>query len=188
MALHSFTLNIMPYIGFGDENEIPDNPNIKFPLLLKESSGDVFDTSDKCMIAHACNCMGSWGAGIASDFRYRYPDAFEKYKQHCNSRNVLGTCLILPLFESSVSIKYIACIFTSYRYGRQRDSTNRILANTETAIEDMIHQIESYELNDITIRMNKVNSGYFGVPWSRTRDVLLKMEFIQTHTINVFNM
>lgn len=188
MTLQNFTLSTMIYISFDDENEIISDLNTKFALLLRENSGDISDTSNKCIVAHARNCMGSWGAGIASNFRHRYSDAFNKYKEHCNSENILGTCLILPLSESSVSVKYIACLFTSYGYGKQRDSIDKILTNTKMAIEDMIHQIENYELSGIGIRMNRINSGYFRVPWSKTRDVLSKMEFVQPHTINVLYM
>ncbi|BCR86796.1 ADP-ribose 1''-phosphate phosphatase [Aspergillus chevalieri] len=34
-------------------------------------------------IEDACNCQGSWGAGIAEAFRDRYPAAYSIYRSHC---------------------------------------------------------------------------------------------------------
>src|SRR5262245_5324107 len=35
--------------------------------------------------AHGCNCKGSMGAGIAKEFRARYPEMYEEYRRRCKA-------------------------------------------------------------------------------------------------------
>ncbi len=52
-------------------------------LLIKE--GNIFTT--KCQtIVNTVNCVGVMGAGIAYEFRLRYPDMFKQYKAFCEKK------------------------------------------------------------------------------------------------------
>ncbi|KAL2006832.1 hypothetical protein VTN00DRAFT_9500 [Thermoascus crustaceus] len=53
--------------------------------MITEIEGDLFDAPDGAVLIHACNCKGSWGAGIARAFRDKYPAACEVYRSHCRS-------------------------------------------------------------------------------------------------------
>lgn len=46
-------------------------------------SGDLF-LSDAQTFAHGCNCQGRMGAGIAKEFKRRYPAMFKEYKRRCH--------------------------------------------------------------------------------------------------------
>jgi O-acetyl-ADP-ribose deacetylase (regulator of RNase III) len=48
-------------------------------LLYKP--GSIFQA--KGILAHACNCQGTWGAGIALEFKTRFPIAFKAYRAEC---------------------------------------------------------------------------------------------------------
>ncbi|KAL5049624.1 hypothetical protein BDW71DRAFT_175133 [Aspergillus fruticulosus] len=50
---------------------------------ITEVEGDLFDAPDGAALIHACNCIGSWGAGIARVFSKKYPAAYEIYKDYC---------------------------------------------------------------------------------------------------------
>ncbi|KAF9074448.1 hypothetical protein BDP27DRAFT_1399631 [Rhodocollybia butyracea] len=63
---------------------------------IKTVPGDIFTalappnlpTSDvsskrRIVLIHACNTIGSWGAGIALAFKERFPEHFEVYRQWC---------------------------------------------------------------------------------------------------------
>jgi len=59
---------------------------------ITELVGAIFEAPDNTLIIHACNCLGSWNAGIAKAFKERYPNAFASYKKHCDQRTpVVGT-------------------------------------------------------------------------------------------------
>lgn len=52
---------------------------------IKEIKGNIF--LSKCQtLVNTVNCFGVMGAGIALEFKYRYPDMFEKYLDFCEKR------------------------------------------------------------------------------------------------------
>ncbi|KAI0536627.1 ADP-ribose 1''-phosphate phosphatase [Xylaria digitata] len=128
-------------------------------LTLTKHSGDIFAAPDHTVLIHACNTQGRWGAGIAVSFKKDYPNAFKVYRAHCLSSAEpvqTGTCLLIEPCERGITPKHwIACLFTSAKYGRGKDAPDEILRNTGVAL-----------------RMCKINSGKFGVPWERTEMVL----------------
>jgi len=108
-------------------------------------TGDIFAAPPNTILIHACNTIGSWGAGIALAFRSKYPDAFEVYKAHCKAHSndeLIGTCLVIqekPLAEGGNGHD-IACLFTSKAYGRRKDSPEEILGATRGAVKDLLSQ------------------------------------------------
>ncbi|CZE46271.1 macro domain-containing protein [Campylobacter geochelonis] len=54
--------------------------------MLKVKMGNIFNS--KCQtIVNTINCVGVMGAGIAYEFRLRYPNMYEKYLNLCNFDN-----------------------------------------------------------------------------------------------------
>jgi ADP-ribose 1''-phosphate phosphatase len=74
--------------------------------------------------------------------------------------------------------KYIACLFTSAHYGKYKDSPEIILKNTESALRDMFKQLSN--LSSFQIRMCKINSKSFNVPWKDTK-LLLETIVLDDH-------
>ncbi|KAF9464188.1 hypothetical protein BDZ94DRAFT_523976 [Collybia nuda] len=124
-------------------------------------TGDIFSAPQNTILVHACNTVGSWGAGIALAFRNRYPVQFQVYKAHCkeHGQSLVGTCLLIPGDHHS-----IACLFTSKAYGKHKDKPEAILAATRTAVEDLIKQ----NIQNKQLHACRFNSGKFGVPWEET--------------------
>ncbi|CRG91617.1 ADP-ribose 1''-phosphate phosphatase [Talaromyces islandicus] len=136
-------------------------------MIISETKGDLFDAPDGAALIHACNCVGSWGGGIARAFRDRYPAAYKVYNSHCRnfqqkpeqhtiidsrtskSRTLtlpLGTALLIPPQEVDIAKSgkrnWIICLFTSRAFGRSVSPPDVILENTVHAIRDMRRQIE----------------------------------------------
>ncbi|KAF2261357.1 hypothetical protein CC78DRAFT_535728 [Lojkania enalia] len=161
----------------------PDKPEIK-NLTLIHHKGDLFNAPSNTVLLHACNTLGSWGAGIALAFRARYPKAYLQYRTHCLTTHdpktapvPTGTCLLIPPCETDPAAPrhWIGCLFTSAKYGRAKDEPEVILANTRPAMRDCLEQVrkavsEGKEVGGV--RMCRINSARFGVPWERTVDVL----------------
>lgn len=51
-------------------------------MTLEYAVGDVF-TAGTDAIGHGVNCKGLMGAGIAKEFRRRYPDMYSEYRNLC---------------------------------------------------------------------------------------------------------
>lgn len=52
-------------------------------------TGDIF-RSPAQVITNTVNCVGVMGAGIALEFKKRYPDLFNDYKQRCQKGEVIA--------------------------------------------------------------------------------------------------
>ncbi|KAK3314735.1 hypothetical protein B0H66DRAFT_563524 [Apodospora peruviana] len=152
-------------------------------LRITDKVGNLFDAPPNTVLIHACNCVGSWGGGIALAFKQQYPKAFNHYAEFCKQppdELIAGALLIPP--QGGPNTKegrkqhYIGCLFTSRRYGRARDSPDDILANTNPAMKGLLQQIA--EDGGVTeVRMCQINSGLFGVPWTDTKKLLEEMKF-----------
>ena len=119
-------------------------------IVLRE--GDLFTSPPRnSIILHACNCLGSWGGGIALAFKQKFPTAYETYRKHCldhseDPRSLIGTCLIIR----GASDKYdVGCLFTSVGYGRNVDSPPMILDATRKAVKDLMKQNEGESAKEI---------------------------------------
>ncbi|KAF3247403.1 ADP-ribose 1''-phosphate phosphatase [Orbilia oligospora] len=75
--------------------------------------GDIFAAPTNSVLIHACNCQGSWGAGIALAFKQLYPAAYRIYHNHCtnvsNPSSLLGTTLLIPPQPTDRKTHWIAC-------------------------------------------------------------------------------
>jgi ADP-ribose 1''-phosphate phosphatase len=149
------------------------------PFSLIEETGDLFASPPRSVIIHACNCSGSWGAGIALQFKKRYPKAFRQYEAHCKNHSpsdLVGTALLIPPSPKSDPTHYVGCLFTSKGYGRRKDSVDEILEATKTSMMDLLEAIiQDGEVEGIY--MCNINSGRFAVPWPRTKEVLEALVF-----------
>jgi O-acetyl-ADP-ribose deacetylase (regulator of RNase III) len=45
-------------------------------------TGDLFELGLPAL-GHGCNCAGSMGAGIAKQFKQRFPEMYREYRQRC---------------------------------------------------------------------------------------------------------
>ncbi|CAK1358170.1 unnamed protein product [Cercospora beticola] len=156
-------------------------------LTLNHSISNIFSAPPNTLLLHACNTEGSWGAGIALAFKKSYPSAFETYRDHCRltpSDELIGTALLIPPSEeddSDSSKHFIGCLFTSVSKGQRKDSPDKILRATGTAVKDLVKKVgewndEQKEKKVGEVRMCKINSGLFGVKWERTQAVLEAIE------------
>ncbi|ODV96660.1 hypothetical protein PACTADRAFT_1247 [Pachysolen tannophilus NRRL Y-2460] len=159
-----------------------------FSILSKPQS------SFPVILAHSCNCYGSWGGGIAYQFAKRFPSALNQYQTHCasfssNPQKLLGSTLLIKINPKDFNHEgdyLIACLFTSLL---GQESPTEIAQYTQFAILDMVTQLQGkkncdleevqdlltkYDINEenLVINIPKINSGIFNVPWEMTEEVL----------------
>ena len=148
-------------------------------ILITKNIGDLFNAPDNSILIHACNCRGHWGGGIATAFRRHYPMAYKRHRMYCGSasslNDLLGTAQLIAPCEKDGKKHYVACLFTSRRFGLAKDSPSDILAATETAMKDLMAQISKLSPQGMPvseIRMCRINSGLFNVPWKETKELI----------------
>lgn len=140
--------------------------------MINYIKGNLFSAPTGSVLAHACNCHGIWGGGIAATFRSKFPHAYEEYRNHClavppaERARLVGTSLLLK--DSGY---YIACLFTSESGG---ESSSAIARATRYSMDDLVRRLEK-EGVDVArqpVCMPRINSGIFGVPWDKTAEAL----------------
>ena len=50
--------------------------------MIEIKKGNIFTTQCETIV-NTVNCVGVMGAGIAYEFKFRYPEMFSKYKSYC---------------------------------------------------------------------------------------------------------
>ncbi|KAF2672424.1 hypothetical protein BT63DRAFT_362830, partial [Microthyrium microscopicum] len=149
---------------------------------------DLFAAPENSILMHACNCQGDWGGGIALAFKKIYPNAYQFQRDYClrfvsakTSQQLVGTALLIPPMDSG-NKHFIGCLFTSHRYGRAKDSPEKILESTKPAVEAMFTVINKWnerhepEEQCQYMYMCKINSGLFNVPWESTQEIIEELD------------
>ena len=162
-----------------EKNDTQDTSDLT-KLEIREVVGEIFDAPNNAVLIHACNCQGSWGAGIAKAFKEQYPKAYELYQRHCITSPagtaLEGTAILIPPVDDGRR-HYIGCLFTSGQYGKKKAPPHTILENTGPATEQLMNELALYpEIKEAAeVRMCRINSGLFKVPWNMTRSVLKRI-------------
>lgn len=138
--------------------------------MVQYAQGSLFESPKGSTLVHAVNCRGVWGAGIALDFKSKFPEAFREYQ---NKSNKLGAACLGKSVYTKCSEYGILSLFTSEGFGRDASSPHEILEATADALDHATVYLRSGSI----LNMPKINAGLFRVPWEDTEKVLLKSQF-----------
>ena len=118
------------------------------------SEGDIFKIQQIRNYAHGCNCAGAMGKGIALQFRDRFPEMYEQYRDLCKNNIFVVGDVFKYTYEEGVI----------YNLGTQR--TWKEKAEMEY-IEKSFHKMMEMAANDgITdIAMPAIGAGLGGGNW-----------------------
>ena len=74
--------------------------------MIEVKKGNIFTTQCQTIV-NTVNCVGIMGAGIAYEYKLRYPKMFNKYKQYCNDGSIrIGKLWIYNLEKNDNSDGY----------------------------------------------------------------------------------
>ena len=125
--------------------------------MIVERSGNLF-TSDCPAYAQGVNTMGSMGAGIAVEFRKRWPAMFEEYRVLCRDR----------LLQPGGIHVYRAADRTIVNLATQR-SFRRGAARLEF-VRTAAHEASQLPLEGLALP--RIGAGLGGLRWTDVRQVL----------------
>lgn len=129
--------------------------------MIEHRRGDLFK-SDILALAHGCNTVGAMGAGIAWQFRQRFPKMYLEYRNLCFSRTFKPG----EVFTWDEDPPYT--IFNLGTQGHYRHKAkpewihNSVMAMLIDAGRRGIHEIA----------MPKIGAGLGRLPWSQVQEVL----------------
>lgn len=125
--------------------------------------GDLFSNEYKVeAFAHGCNCSGVMGAGIALEFRRRWPDMYIIYKDRCNKSKFTPGSSLLYLDKDLFGV---FCLATQDKVG-----ANATIDNIVRSVTAMLAEANDWEINSIA--MTAIGCGIGGLAWEDVKEAL----------------
>lgn len=145
------------------------------PMSVLFVKGDLFATEGLRAFAHGCNCAGGMGAGIAIEFKRRWPRMFEEYAARCaDGRFGLGD--VFTWTEDDVTI---------YNLGTQLHWRKK--AQLPALAKALRKMVELAPLAGIDrIGLPRIGAGLGGLDWMRVKRVLNEVGAETKVTLTVF--
>lgn len=129
---------------------------------LRITAGDIF--SSRCQtLVNPVNCVGAMGAGLAAEFRRRYPAMFEDYRERCGRGEMrIGEPYLWRGGERWV------LNFPTKRHWREKSETAFIAAGLTRLKE----AAEGWGV--VSLAVPALGCGLGGLEWEEMRGVLLE--------------
>ena len=122
--------------------------------MIKIVLGNIFDSKAETLV-NTVNCVGVMGKGIASEFKNKYPEMFNEYKEMCKNK-ILKTGTLYPYVKDN---KVVVLNFPTKNHWRSP-------SKLEYIIDGLKWFVENYELLDITsIAFPPLGCGNGGLSW-----------------------
>lgn len=132
--------------------------------MIKYYEGTVFNSGCE-WIVNTVNCEGVMGAGIALEFRLRYPEMFERYKKDCKAGNVrLGE---MSYYISTDGKDKILNFPTKhfFKYGSK-------ISWIEEGLKNFVETYKEYGIKSIAF--TKLGCGKGGLDWNAVKALMEK--------------
>jgi O-acetyl-ADP-ribose deacetylase (regulator of RNase III) len=144
-------------------NKIKQTNNVV--IMVRYIKGDLFESRADAL-AHGCNTLGKMGAGIAREFKKRYPKMYKDYKDRCAKGEFEPGDAYIFMNESKPHIINLA--------------TQSMLGGAEIEFIDKAFYWlrENYKKYDLrSIAMPKIGSGLGKVDWQQDVEPILNKYF-----------
>ena len=122
--------------------------------------GDLFEYFDYGVhgvgvdaIAHVCNCQGVMGSGIAKTIKERYPQAFNEYRKHEETRGLTLGSVSVAKFNTHDGSKLVLNLHAQEFYGTDGKRYLDYEAMYECLIEAR-HWLNFYDIKSLGVPYN----------------------------------
>jgi O-acetyl-ADP-ribose deacetylase (regulator of RNase III) len=139
------------------------------------TKGDIFAAEGIAAYAHGCNCAGGMGAGIAIEFKRRWPAMFDEYAARCaDGRFGLGD--VFGWSDGAVTI-YDLGIQAHWRKKAQ-------LPALALSLRKMVELATNTGIE--RVGLPRIGSGLGGLDWVRVKRVMTEVGAETKVTLTVF--
>lgn len=131
--------------------------------MIEYLEGTVFNSPAKTLV-NAVNCFGTMGAGIALEFKLRYPEMFDEYVKMCESKKM--TVGIPRIYEYS-NDRWIMNFATKNHW--------RYPSKIKWIEDGLKYFAENYKKRDIkSIAFPKLGTSNGGLDWNEVKLIMEK--------------
>lgn len=146
-------------------------------MTLQTQEGDLF-ADDLPALAHGCNCSGVMGAGIAKQFKHRWPAMFEAYRERCRAGDFELGDVFLWRAEKGPVIYNLAT--------QSRPGPHANLSAIRHSIERVLRPAEQAKIEQIGIP--RLGAGHGGLELDDVHGVLEDVAFNSDVILTVYQL
>lgn len=128
------------------------------------ASGDLFATPDVIAYAHGVNCAGAMGAGIAVEFKKRYPKMYKQYKALCKNGG-LQPGDVFAWQGKGVTVFNLAT--------QKHWNVNATLEAVESSVSKMLTLASQMGIEEIVLP--RIGAGLGGLDWIDVASLLIEL-------------
>lgn len=133
--------------------------------MIHYKTGDIFEAQAEAIV-NTVNTVGVMGKGIALQFKQRFPDNYDAYKQICSDGKLdVGQLLITQ--SNSLFFKYIIN-FPTKKHWKQPSQYQYI----EDGLAQLVEKIR--ELNIKSVAMPPLGAGNGKLDWEKVKPIIEK--------------
>jgi O-acetyl-ADP-ribose deacetylase (regulator of RNase III) len=128
------------------------------------TKGDLFAAPELAAYAQGCNCAGAMGAGIAIEFKRRWPRMFEEYRARClDGRFGLGD--VFPWTEDDRTIFNLGI----QEHWKKKAQIPALVRSLEKMCELAVHA------GLARVGLPRIGAGLGGLDWTRVKKVITEV-------------
>lgn len=139
-------------------------------MTIRILSGDIFKSKANCLV-NPVNLVGVSGAGLALQFKKRFPDNFSRYQRFCNTRDESDYCYIVYQSQYSNTGIYIANIATKTHW--KRDSNISFIEKGLTQFVFTVNMYLSHEIN--LVALPALGCGLGNLSWDEVKPMMIRV-------------
>ena len=132
--------------------------------MITFTTGNIFDSQAQVLV-NTVNCVGVMGAGLALQFKKRYPDNFTAYRMACLNGEVRPGHSFLFITEPPGTTRLIVN-FPTKRHWRDQSRIEDI----EEGLKDLRKVIQDLHLRSIAIP--PLGAGLGGLDWAQVKPLI----------------
>ena len=134
--------------------------------MITLTTGDIFQSPAQAIV-NPVNCIGIMGAGLALQFKKKFPDNFQAYAHACRQGQVRTGKMHLFDRGAGKQPRYIIN-FPTKRHWRHPSR----LEYLQKGLEDLVRTIRAHGIVSVTIP--PLGAGLGGLPWTQVKPRIIQ--------------
>lgn len=135
--------------------------------MIKSTIGNILD-SHASLIVNPVNCCGVSGAGLALQFKGKYPTSYEDYKYHCRTEGMRPGDVYSTLEDFDDFYLLNVATKDHWRHPSRIEWIERGVENIAKEVISLNYLAEHY-----TLAIPKLGCGYGGLDWAEVKPIIV---------------
>lgn len=128
--------------------------------MVKTLTGDIFESKAQALV-NPVNCVGVMGAGLAKQFKEKFPEYFQSYAEFCKRGELKPSSV-----QAYVKLNRVIFSFATKGHWKDKSKIEDIIRGART----LAHGCD--RMNIASIAIPKLGCGLGGLDWADVKPVI----------------